>query len=100
MPDPKLHQIAELLHERNVIDERIAAIINRPMTAGHLGEWIAARIFGIELEPSVVAAAIDGRFTADPSPHRTPPTATGVGSSGGVSSSTCSTSTPPATRSP
>ncbi len=32
------------------------------MTSGHLGEWIAAEIFDIELEPSAVAAGIDGRF--------------------------------------
>jgi hypothetical protein len=34
------------------------------MTAGHLGKWIAARIFGIALEPSATATAIDGRFTS------------------------------------
>jgi hypothetical protein len=34
------------------------------MTAGHLGEWLAARIFGIELEPTAVTAAFDGRFTS------------------------------------
>jgi len=32
------------------------------MTSGHLGEWIAAQIFSIELEPSAAAAGIDGRF--------------------------------------
>jgi hypothetical protein len=34
------------------------------MTAGHLGEWIAARILGMALEPSATATAIDGRFTS------------------------------------
>jgi hypothetical protein len=33
----------------------IAEIIERPMTAGHLGEWIAAQIFDIALEPSTAA---------------------------------------------
>lgn len=33
------------------------------MTAGHLGEFIASRVFAIELEASASAAAIDGRFT-------------------------------------
>jgi hypothetical protein len=61
--DPKIEQIAELLRERNAIDEKIAKIISRPMTAGHFGEWLAARIFGIELEPTAVTAAFDGRFT-------------------------------------
>jgi hypothetical protein len=33
------------------------------MTAGHAGEWIASRIFDIELEASATTKAIDGRFT-------------------------------------
>jgi hypothetical protein len=61
---PKIEQIAELLRERNAIDEKVAKIISRPMTAGNLGEWLAARIFGIELEPTAVTAAFDGRFTS------------------------------------
>jgi hypothetical protein len=32
------------------------------MTSGHLGEWIAAQVFDIELEASAVAAGIDGHF--------------------------------------
>ena len=32
------------------------------MTSGHLGEWIAAKVFDIELGASAVAAGIDGRF--------------------------------------
>jgi restriction endonuclease Mrr len=71
MPDPQMQEIAELLRERNAIDEKIAAIIKRPMTAGHLGEWVAARIFGIQLESSAVAAAIDGRFVSGPLRDRT-----------------------------
>jgi hypothetical protein len=55
-----------LLRERNAIDKKIAAIIGRPMTAGHLGEWIAATIFGITLEQSAAAAAFDGRFASGP----------------------------------
>jgi hypothetical protein len=62
--DPKIEQIAELLRERNAIDGKVAKIISRPMTAGHLGEWLAARIFGIEIEPTAVTAAFDGRFTS------------------------------------
>jgi hypothetical protein len=34
--------------------------------AGHLGEWIAAEIFAIDLEASAVAKVIDGRFTSGP----------------------------------
>ncbi|MFI7133930.1 hypothetical protein ACIBQ1_50205 [Nonomuraea sp. NPDC050153] len=66
MSDVDMKQIAALLRERNGIDEKIAAIIQRPMTAGHLGEWIVAQVFGIELETSAVTAAVDGRFTSGP----------------------------------
>ena len=71
MLDPEIEQIAALLRERNAIDEKIAKMIARPMTAGHLGEWLAARIFGIELEVSAVTAAFDGRFTSGPLQGRT-----------------------------
>jgi hypothetical protein len=72
MAEEDLRKIASLLRKRNVIDEKIAAVIHRPMTAGHLGEWIASQVFGIELATSAVAAAIDGRFRARPTtgPHR------------------------------
>jgi len=33
------------------------------MTSDHLGEWIAAQIFGIELAASSPETGIDGRFT-------------------------------------
>ena len=36
------------------------------MTAGHLGEWIAAQVFDIELEKTASAAALDGRFRSGP----------------------------------
>lgn len=57
-----LARIAELLHQRNTIDEKITRIIERPVATGHLGEWIAAQVFDIELETSASTAAIDGRF--------------------------------------
>lgn len=66
MTDNQLARIAEFLHQHNAIDQQIAQIIQRPMATGHLGEWIASRIFYIELEPSAVATAIDGRFRTGP----------------------------------
>lgn len=63
--------IAGLLRGRNAIDEAIAAIIKRRMASGHLGEWIAAKVFGIELEQAAVAAGIDGRFLDGPLQGRT-----------------------------
>jgi hypothetical protein len=41
------------------------------MTSGHLGEWIAAQVFDIELEASAVAAGIDGHFRSGPLRGRT-----------------------------
>jgi hypothetical protein len=66
-----IRRIAELLRERNLIDEEIAAITDRPMTSGHLGEWIASEVFDVELEQSAVATAIDGRFRSGPLQGRT-----------------------------
>ena len=63
--------LAQLLEDRNETDRKIAAIIGRPMTSGHLGEWIAAHVFDIKLEPSAAAAAIDGRFNSGPLQGRT-----------------------------
>lgn len=61
-----LSRLAGQLRRRNEIDATIACTIDRPMTAGHLGEWIAAQVFDIELEPSASAPAIDGRFRTGP----------------------------------
>jgi len=70
MGDP-LEHVAALLQRRNAIDADLAAIMQRPMTSGHLGEWIAARIFDIDLEESASATAIDGRFRSGPVAGRT-----------------------------
>jgi hypothetical protein len=69
--DDEVARIAGLLTQRNAIDDAIAAVIHRPMTAGHLGEWIAAQVFDIELEQSAAAGAIDGRFRSGPLQGRT-----------------------------
>lgn len=66
-----LARAAALLRERNTIDAELASLIQRPMTSGHLGEWIAAQIFDIELEPSASAAGIDGRFRSGALQDRT-----------------------------
>jgi hypothetical protein len=66
MPDDDLSRVAQLLQERNRIDDQIAAITERPMTLGHLGEWIAAQLFDIELEKSATTKALDGRFRSGP----------------------------------
>jgi len=66
-----LLQTAELLQARNAIDVSLARIIGRPVSAGHLGEWIASQVFDIQLEPSASAKGIDGRFRSGPLQGRT-----------------------------
>src|SRR5260370_11563939 len=61
-----LARAAALLRERNAIDAELARLIQRPMTSGHLAEWIAAQVFDIELEASAVAAGIGGRLRSGP----------------------------------
>ena len=55
-------RLAEFLRERNEIDRQISALIGRPATQGHIGEFIAANIFDIELMASANNRAIDGVF--------------------------------------
>lgn len=62
MPADTIAAVAALLRQRNAIDQELARIMQRPMTSGHLGEWVASQVFDIELEPSAVTAGIDGRF--------------------------------------
>jgi hypothetical protein len=69
--DEDVRLIADLLRERNAIDAKIAEVIGRPMTAGHLGEWIAATVFDIALERAANLPGLDGRFRAGPLAGRT-----------------------------
>jgi hypothetical protein len=62
----ELAQLATLLAERNLVDGRIAQLIDRPVERGHIGEWIAARMFDIDLHPSAVHASSDGVFRDGP----------------------------------
>lgn len=57
-----LKQLAELVHERNRATNRIAGFVGRPAQIGHVGEFVASRIFAIELQQSASAKGIDGRF--------------------------------------
>ena len=61
-----LRRLASLIEQRNEIDEGIASIIGRPAHPGHIGEFVAARIFDIELLESASHKAIDGHFTRGP----------------------------------
>jgi hypothetical protein len=61
-----IEDLAQLLRQRNLIDADIAKIIRRPALSGHVGEFIAAEIFGIDLHDSAVTAASDGVFRDPP----------------------------------
>lgn len=62
----EIKNLAGLIKKRNAIEAEIAAIINRPGEIGHVGEFIASRIFNIKLEHSAVTAGWDGHFTKGP----------------------------------
>ena len=61
--DTELAELGALLRERNALDARIGRLLDRPVNTGSIGEWIAARIFRIELETAANTAGYDGRFT-------------------------------------
>lgn len=61
-----LERLARLIRERNAIDNEIAAIIGRPSERGHVGEYLAAQLFGITLESSANTKGFDGRFHQGP----------------------------------
>ena len=62
----QLRRLASLIKQRNAVDQGIAATLGRPALTGHLGEFIAARVFGIALLESASHKGIDGHFTAGP----------------------------------
>jgi hypothetical protein len=58
----ELNQLSELIRARNDNARRITELVGRPAQIGHLGEFIASKIFDICLETSAVAKGFDGRF--------------------------------------
>ena len=61
-----LARLADIVRRRNALECEITELIGRPAAIGHIGEYIASRIFGIALEKSASAKAIDGHFSTDP----------------------------------
>ena len=61
-----LNELAELVRQRNAVSKEIAARIGRPALIGHVGEYIAARVFEIELNVAANARGLDGRFRSGP----------------------------------
>lgn len=71
MDHEKLAKLAELIAEKNRVCEQITAITGRPALIGHLGEFIAAQVFDIELATSAVNRGHDGVFRSGPMIGRT-----------------------------
>lgn len=61
-PVTPLERLAALLRQRNSIDADISSLIARPALPGHIGEFIAAAVFDIQLEGSATRAGYDGVF--------------------------------------
>ena len=61
-----LGRLAELIRQRNENEKLITAITNRPAQIGHIGEYIASRIFAITLAKSATEPGMDGRFDSGP----------------------------------
>jgi hypothetical protein len=58
--------LADLIKAKNSVDNIIANLIGRPAQIGHVGEYIAAKIFDIELNRSASQKDIDGYFRSGP----------------------------------
>jgi len=57
-----IENLAEALRQRNAIDFEIGEIIGRPPEKGHIGEFIASQVFGIDLAASATNKGADGTF--------------------------------------
>ncbi len=59
----EIEKLADLLKDRNRIDQQITEIIGRPAEKGHISEWIASKVFPIELNRNRNEKDYDGIFT-------------------------------------
>jgi hypothetical protein len=57
-----LERLALLIRQRNDTEVEITRIIGRPAQIGHIGEYIAAKVFSIGLAFSAREKGYDGRF--------------------------------------
>lgn len=64
--DNGLERLAQLVQARNDADRQIAALIGRPSLPANIGEFVAAKIFGIALMSSGSHPGYDGVFEAEP----------------------------------
>jgi hypothetical protein len=61
-----LERLAELIRAKNEADLAIAQLIGRPCERGNIGEFVAAKIFAIQLMPSGSHPGHDGVFQDAP----------------------------------
>ena len=61
----EIEELANLIRQRNQVAKEITRIVGRPALIGHVGEYIASKIFNIRLEESATAKGIDGVFEED-----------------------------------
>lgn len=62
----ELRGLASLIKDRNSVENAISRIIDRPAHPGHVGRFVASRIFDIELHESAVNRGSDGYFRNGP----------------------------------
>ena len=60
--DINLTHLSSLIKQRNKNEVLITATINRPASIGHIGEYIASKIFNIALETNASKSVYDGKF--------------------------------------
>ncbi len=58
----RLETLAGLIHRYNNVAAEISGLVGRPAQIGHVGEYIAAAIFNIDLNSSASAKGHDGFF--------------------------------------
>ena len=58
-----LENLSGILKKRNALDDEISRIIGYPAEKGHIGEFIASRVFNITLNKSATQAGHDGIFS-------------------------------------
>jgi len=58
----ELALLSQLLKAHNALDSIIAGLIHRPVQLGHVGEFLAQEIFGVQLHSTAVHKGSDGVF--------------------------------------
>lgn len=54
--------LSQLLKAHNALDSIIAGLIHRPAQLGHVGEYLAHKIFGVQLHDTAIHKGSDGIF--------------------------------------